>query len=57
MSDDIEKAVQVHRLNPDYYLHEEINARVDEIVDLNNPLLVIDERNCALRAAGIASQL
>lgn len=41
--DDIGKAVHFHLLNLDSYSHEDINVKVRQSVNLNNPLGVIDE--------------
>lgn len=38
MPDEVEIAVQVHHLTTDRFLYEEIQARVNKIVDLISPL-------------------
>lgn len=46
MSNDLQKALQVHFLNLDDYLHEEIYRMVDEIADPSKSLSDIDETHC-----------
>lgn len=46
ISDNIEKADEVHPSNPDSYSHEVIYNMVDQIVDANNPLHNISEAHC-----------
>lgn len=46
---DIEKAAQIYSSNVDHYRHEQIYARVDWVLDLNNPIYDSDELHyCAL---------
>lgn len=46
MSDDVGKAVRVHSLTLDHYMHEIIYARADQTVDVNNPLHDTDQAHC-----------
>lgn len=46
MSHDIRKAVQVHSLKLDHYLHEKVYAKVDEFLHQKNPMHIIDEAHC-----------
>lgn len=48
--DDMRKAIQVCSLNFDIYLYEDISARVDQTVNLNNSLQYTDEAHCRAMA-------
>lgn len=37
MSDEADKAIPGHHLQPDHYLHEKVHTNVDQIIDSNNP--------------------
>lgn len=50
MSDDIGKIVQIHPLNLDHYLLEDIYAKVDQIGDPNKSLHDIHETICCALA-------
>lgn len=50
MYEKIWKAVRDHPLNLDNYRHQEIYARVYEIVNLSHPLRNIDEPHCPTMA-------
>lgn len=49
ISEYIGKDVQVHSLNIDHHLFEEIYWRVDKMVDGNNPQHEIDKAHCRAR--------
>lgn len=46
MPHDLEKVAQAQRLNLDHYLHDDIYARLNQILDLNNSLSNINETRC-----------
>lgn len=55
MSDEIERAAQVHPLNPDSYRREGICALVNQIVHPNNPHRNINEAHCHTLAVSFCS--
>lgn len=50
MFDDFGKAVEGQHMNPADYAHEEVHARIDQVVDYNHLLLNINEAHCGASA-------
>lgn len=46
LSSEIGKFVQVHPLNLDHHLYEDIYSMVDQFADLDSALRKIDDSNC-----------